>query len=68
MSLSCFQALNNDPSDTSKNEDDKLSYFGKQIKGIGAKLLSKLGYDGKGLGKRGQVIQNPIQIQCKDKK
>jgi hypothetical protein len=48
--------------DKSDNEDDELGCFEKHTKGIGSKLMHKMGFDGKCLGKNGKGIQNPIEI------
>ena len=41
-----------------------FSEFKKHTSGIGCNLLTKMGYDGKGLGINGQVIPNPIQEEA----
>jgi len=50
-----------------KDEDDELGNFEKHAKGIGVKLLNKMGYDGKVLDKIGQGINKPIQICVRQK-
>jgi len=45
--------------DTSR---ENLNEFEKRIKGIGSKILKKMGYDGQGLGKRRQVILSSIVV------
>jgi hypothetical protein len=71
ISLSCFEAPNDDPGDIFKDEslseDDELGCFKKYTKGVSSKLMNKMGFEGKGLGKNGKGIQNPIQM-CKTKK
>jgi hypothetical protein len=71
MSLSCsetpnYYASNDDPDDIYKDEflskGDEVGCFQKYTKGIGSKLLNKIGFEGKGLGKNCQGIQKPIQI------
>jgi hypothetical protein len=59
----------NDPScyfSSHQGENDSLNEFKEHTYGIGFKLLTKMGYDGKGLGINGQGMTNPIQALRED--
>jgi len=43
-------------------EYDEISCFEKHTKGIGSKIMNKMGFDDKSLEKNGHGIQKPIEI------
>ncbi|KAH9305734.1 hypothetical protein KI387_010138, partial [Taxus chinensis] len=43
--------------------DVPLGQFEKHTKGIGSKLMVKMGFNGTGLGKNRQGDANPIQVE-----
>jgi len=68
---SCFETQNDDDpnydlddisKDESLTEGDELGCFEKYTKGIGSKLLNKMGFEGKGLNNNCQGIQKPIHV------
>jgi hypothetical protein len=44
------------------SHQDGFGAFEKNTRGIGLRLVTKMGYEGKGLGNKGQGIFNPIEV------
>jgi hypothetical protein len=45
------------------NDDDSFGAFKRNTKGIGLKLLRKMGYKGGGLGIDGKCIFQPLEVE-----
>jgi hypothetical protein len=52
---------------SNSSKDECLGGFENHTKGIGSKLMFKMGYEGKGLGKHAQGIVEPIVIEERPK-
>ena len=57
----------NDSSRVHKSSDNQFASWEMHSKGFGSKMLKKMGYGGKGLGKSGEGIIHPVAIMKKNK-
>ena len=55
------------PNEYTTVDNKQFAMWEKHSKGFGSKMLTKMGYDGKGLGKDGDGIIHPVTITKKNK-